>query len=337
MIRTTIFLLAGFMIFQAQAQVPFTSVPAEEQNGGSAKPGAQKSGAEQSGAENKNTPKKRRPAPRPRKALPRTYDIMVNDGGQFDIYGGVLVVTGTIEWGNISNESSGSIIRAQAGYGFSPMLNLFVRQSYQNYGGYISSTNSGTNYKGFGNTGIGVKGLFALHENFSLYYEGGYSAALLEPSKEDRTNAITESTGGTERPSAFVSLAAVATIDMFTFGAGGGFTSYQEGESEITSAGVTVTEKHTSGSGNSLTAFAQLELGWKPGVLYTQSRTDSYDVVRSGVATTTPDSEVAGYGIYVIVPWNKVELGAAVLKPEIRNSGITSNMYYGDLNLRLKF
>ena len=289
-------------------------------------------------AETKPVPEKKKiKALKKKKPLVRNYEVFINEAGQFDVLGGVVVITGNTESNGVSNESSGSISAAQVGYGFSPLLNVYLRQNYHNYASYSTSSTSGSSVKGFGNTVLGVKGLMNFNETFSLHYTGAYSSALLDKASIDVTNNVAEITGVNERPSFTAGAIAIVDMETFSFGGGANYSLHQEGKSDVVSTSGTTTSTYRGGSSNSFQLFGQLERGWKLGLIYLKSDTGSYEVVDgSGSSSDREAISSSTYAIYTIIPWSNLEVIGTIFKPsDVGN--IKSNLYYGELSLRARF
>lgn len=226
-------------------------------------------------------------------------------------------------------EYNGFALSANYAYGLSDSVSLYVNQTYTNLD--IALTNPTSSYKtsGLGDTRVGVKGVINFDKSY-FYCEGSYTTGLAGKAKLDTTAGSTTESAVSTRSKMTLTGGGGIPIRDTSVGAQLAYTLFQDGDREISRLGVSTTEKNKSGTGLAWKVYGQLEMVWKAGLSYEESKTDEYNVISSGMSSITKDSTNTQVTAYGIIPFgNANELMIAISKFDNKEATKTKYNLYG--------
>ncbi|MBC7420872.1 MAG: hypothetical protein H7328_09095 [Bdellovibrio sp.] len=246
-------------------------------------------------------------------AAVKTFDIYAPLYRQHDITLHLGLPFGTIDGSPNGSKSkvSGYLTRLGYAYGITDYISVYVIQNYQSTDQSQTNPTYALKINGPGDTTLGIKSVISFDKPY-FYYSASYKSALLDKAKVEGTATSGQQTSVTTRPDIAISGGAGIPYSYFSFGALVAYHLLQDGDFESTTSGVKTTQKYRSGTGLDLKIYAQLELGWKLGVSYEEDKTDSYNIVTSGVSSVIKDSTytaITGYGIIPFGFANEVLVG----------------------------
>ena len=263
----------------------------------------------------------------------RTTDMFAPKGGGAEFLVKLTVPTGKVEQSGTSTTFSGMALGLEYAYGFSDMAALYVTQGYSSTE-FASSPGTTSKVKGIGDTKVGVKAVVDYGQTF-FYYDVGYQLPLLAKAKTDSSG---DTTAVNARPELQLQGGVGAAFDLVGLGALLKYDLYQDGDSDVDAAGITITTKNKSGSGMQWKIYAQYQAAFKVGAAYGEMTVDSYDRTTSGVTVSNAKSETKMISVYSIIPVGTTsEVHLEIQKPEVKNSSATYSVYYLSAAYRTTF
>ena len=258
--------------------------------------------------------------------------------GEHDFMFRMMIPTGTISSKGFDAKLSGYISNFEYSYGINDKFSLGAKQSLLNDYKITSNTNE-IKYSGIGDTSIFAK-YFLPIENMELYFSSEYKMGLLEKSKKNYdTNNYNRVA---ERNSLSLEFGTNFNLEIFSFGGLFLYRSYQSGETEIKSSGLSYTELTDADSGHELSIFSQLNLeNFKLGLSFSEGVENEYSSKMSPGSVTTKylASTNRQLMLYSIIPFaDNFEGHFSIMKLEPKDKGdITYNYYVLMAALRVSF
>ena len=248
-------------------------------------------------------------------AASKSYNINAPLYGQNELMIALAMVTGNTDATPAGSRSdfSGFATKIDYSYGLNDFIAPFFAQSYFNLEQAVTNPKTDINQKGIGSTKLGFKGVISFKKPY-LNYEISYTAGIFNRASSNCKNTSCDLAPVGERPNISMLGGAGMPYGLFDFGTQLAYLLYQDGDNEFTGSNIRTTTKYKSGTGLTFEVYAQLNMGWKLGVTYSEKKIDEFNTVTSGITSisnTSTDTFITGYGILYFGSANEAILSVA--------------------------